>query len=234
MFRVFYDSAWQHPGIAFAGGVPLLLVGLFAWSASRRAQDPDPRRHAWLATFLVLELAILLDAWLTGAWSPLHGGSASIAAAVFVILGDLRFFYLVERQRGEVAPGARNALRALVVALPMSLLVPIAAEVLRRTDPTRFVGSALYVRYEVAALVVMVAYALARMPRAADGADRRRPYVLRLLGIVGAQYALWVVADVLILRGLDLGYLLRVVPNVLYYVVFVPAACLATPAGSST
>ena len=47
----------------------------------------------------------------------------------------------------------------------------------------------------------------------------------RVLGYVAVYYALWASADVLILYGgLDVGWLLRVVPNQLYYAFFVPFA----------
>jgi hypothetical protein len=47
----------------------------------------------------------------------------------------------------------------------------------------------------------------------------------QVLTYVAAYYALWATADVLILyAGLDAGWLLRVLPNQLYYAFFVPFA----------
>ncbi len=236
MFRSLYDSPWQHPGIAFIAGVPLLGFGVLAARAAQRDRDVDPRRRAWLTSFFVLELAILLDAWCTGAWSPFAtGGAAAVAAGVvFVVLGDLRFFYLVERQRGEVASGARATLRALAVASPVSLLVPIGTAIAKQLTSDRLSGHALFLVYELAALGLVVCFALVRMPPTSDGADQRRRYVRRLLAVETTLYASWILADALILSGRDLGYLVRMVPNALYYAAFVPLACLGTPAGSRT
>jgi hypothetical protein len=236
MFRAFYDSPWQHPGIAFACGVPLLAIALLGIRAARRAHDADPRRRAFLLSFLVIELAILVDAFFTGAWSPLppESTAAQAAAAVFVVLGDLRYFYFIERQRGEVAAGSRSALRAMTIALPVSLIVPVGTAVCRGLWPARLQGNFLYFVYELALLVVAVAFALARRPRVTDRADRRRAYVTRLLVLEVVQYATWAIADLLILAGEDIGYLVRVLPNAIYYAAFVPAACLRTPAGSRT
>ena len=112
MFEEIYASAWHHPGIAWIAGVPLLALAVIAMRQGRRAVDPDPRRAAGLWAFVILELAILLDAWFTGALSPVGatGVAAETAAVFFVIVGDLRFFYLVERQRGLARPGIAQSL----------------------------------------------------------------------------------------------------------------------------
>jgi hypothetical protein len=43
-------------------------------------------------------------------------------------------------------------------------------------------------------------------------------------------YVGWALSDVVILVGHDVGYLFRLVPNVLYYAVFVPFALRSAPA----
>ena len=44
-----------------------------------------------------------------------------------------------------------------------------------------------------------------------------------------AQYVLWAGADVVILSGHDVGYLLRLLPNAMYYALFVPFAWWSAP-----
>jgi hypothetical protein len=233
--KAVYDSAWQHPGVAWIAGLPLLGVAVLALLRRRRLGDADPRRRAFVLCFLTLEVAILVDAWLTGVLSPLAGGAATAAAVLFVILGDLRFFYLVERQRGEAAPTARAAARALTVALPVSLIVPIGTAVLTRVDPTTYRGNRLFLCYELALFVIVVVFTLLRRPGRRDGADGRARYVHRLLCFELVQYGLWAVADVLIVYSeLQIGWWLRIVPNALYYVAFVPVATWATPSGAQT
>ncbi len=52
----------------------------------------------------------------------------------------------------------------------------------------------------------------------------------RVTRFVIAYYALWVVADAVILTtGADVAFLLRVLPNVLYYGGLVPAIAWAAP-----
>ncbi|MEZ4253518.1 MAG: hypothetical protein R3B99_35360 [Polyangiales bacterium] len=42
-------------------------------------------------------------------------------------------------------------------------------------------------------------------------------------------YALWATADVVLLLGVELGHLLRIVPNVLYYAVFLVFVAATAP-----
>jgi hypothetical protein len=44
-----------------------------------------------------------------------------------------------------------------------------------------------------------------------------------------AQYALWALADVIILGGHDVGYALRLVPNTMYYVLYLPFVAWSAP-----
>jgi hypothetical protein len=223
VLAIAYPSAWQHPGIAWIAGVPLLAIGTFLLR----------RERVWRWVFLVLQAEILIDAWLTGAWSPLGstGRAAVVASVIFVIGGDLRFFYLVERQRGAAAPGLRPTLRALAIAGPVSLVVPVATAVLAWS------GRRLYLVYEVGLFVVALFFARIRAPQE-PGLAR---YVRRLAGLVCTQYLIWATADALIIYSgeaeggtwlAELGWALRIVANAMYYVLFVPVATWKTPAGS--
>ena len=53
---------------------------------------------------------------------------------------------------------------------------------------------------------------------------RLRNYLRIVLTYVAIYYALWAIADVLIIAGIDLGWALRIVPNQLYYAFWVPFA----------
>jgi hypothetical protein len=48
------------------------------------------------------------------------------------------------------------------------------------------------------------------------------------------QYALWALADVLILSGMSWGFLLRIVPNSLYYAFFLPFVWWTAPREAAT
>ena len=72
-----------------------------------------------------------------------------------------------------------------------------------------------------------------RQVRLARAASRLSPEVSRWLrevtGFVAVQYALWALADAVILWVHPAGFLLRVVPNVLYYGLFVGYVFLRAP-----
>src|SRR5262249_43735398 len=68
----------------------------------------------------------------------------------------------------------------------------------------------LWLAYEIAFVALALWWRARRIPD-------RRPIALRylraVLAYVALYYALWGVADVLILAGVDLGWALRVIPN---------------------
>ena len=72
-------------------------------------------------------------------------------------------------------------------------------------------------------LLGLLAFALARMalPNAATHPHHAQ-FVRRVLGYMAAYYGLWAAADVIILSGYDAGWPVRLVPNQLYYGLFVP------------
>jgi hypothetical protein len=51
-----------------------------------------------------------------------------------------------------------------------------------------------------------------------------RRYAVAVMAFVVVYYVLWVASDALVASGVDAGWALRVVPNVLYYGVLVPFA----------
>jgi hypothetical protein len=215
-FQTLYQSPWHHPGVALlCAGVSLLLL-----LASRHRQPSGFRR-----LYLLLTLAIVADALLTGALSPLpSGGWAATAAAVGgVILGDLRYFYLVERQRQSGSQGGRLA--SLVAALQVAMVVPILTAIGQALWPQLLYGNRLFLLYELSLLGIL----LGHYGRRRRIAGRRGDYVRRLLAFELCQYGLWAAADVLILCGSDLGWGLRLLPNGLYYGAFVPFALLGAP-----
>ena len=216
MFKTAYDSAWQHPGVAWiaAGAFAFLAMGL------RR-----PRTARWRWLFAILQVEIVLDAWLTGARTPLSGGAAENAAIAFVVLGDLRFFYLIW---GQIAD--RRG-RALALAAAVSLIVPAGTGILHAVSP-RFSGNLLYLVYE-AAMVVLV-LAVARIVGRGDASPAVRAYVRRVVWFELTQYLAWVVADALILSGdggavAEAGWALRMIPNAMYYAAFAPWATWTAP-----
>ena len=174
VFESFYYGALHHPLWSW---VSVLLVlgavrGVFG--------DRPPRFHdPFVRTFLVVfALEIALDAWCTGGWTPLgEGGLAQNLAIVFVILGDWRYFVLVERYATDGPPrgGPSPWLRALLWAL----LIPIISGVGTRVFPEFFSSSRwIFLVYELMFLGLALFLGLFVLPRrlaAAPPAVRGHP-----------------------------------------------------------
>jgi hypothetical protein len=222
MFQAIYDSPWHNPVLFLAAGAVLLLA------VARRL----PFLYAYLVLFGV---QLMLDAYLTGGLSPLlpqHEALIGTVAVPFVILGDARFFLLLERYtRAPIdAPTPRAAWLA---AAAWSFLVPVVSYALRTAVPHPFAESRwLFLSYELLFVPVAAAWRFVLVPRRLAGerpdAPRRR-WLTRVADFELGMYASWAFADVVILRGSDLGFALRLVPNVMYYALFLPFVWLTAP-----
>lgn len=223
MFERFYASLWQHPGL-------LVVVPLVFWFLR-------PEVHGFYGFYLRLFLVeTVLDALSTA--PPPLALPASIATSVaiaFVILGDARYFVLVEALCQRGAPAAIVPRLAWARGLLLALVVPTLQATLIQLFPAWFPTSRhTFLVYELLFFAVAAGYHLfAVEPRLAanDGphAPHLRTWLRRITSFSLAYYALWAAADVVIFAGLDAGYLLRVVPNVLYYGVFLPFTLWSCP-----
>lgn len=212
--KALYDSGWHHPFAAYLG-LAVLVVLL--------ARAPRGTFLFRWAAFFGLVLAA--DATITGAWSPLPSSSPLFTplSIAFVILGDARFFFLQER---FARPDA-STLRVTIVAALTSLVVPVTSTLLREVFPLLSEGRWLFLGYELLALAFVLGTWLVRYRPALEAESRR--WLGRVTAIFVTLYALWATADVLILWGVELGHLLRIVPNVLYYAVFLAATVALAP-----
>jgi hypothetical protein len=219
VFERFYTSFWHHPLACWVA-----CAAVSPWLANRRA------RFGLLP--MVLLLGIMADAWFTGAWSPLKSDApmSALLAIVFVIAGDWRFWYLLVRQR--LAKLKRRG-PAIALAVMLSLIMPVvsisAQTALRDRLPT---ARHLFLVYELGFTLLAVA-ALIWVRRAfQEGAVRRWLTWLCVFEIV--QYAGWAAADMVIFTAGDIGFLLRIFPNLMYYAAFVPFAFLTAPDEAKT
>ncbi|MEW5737935.1 MAG: hypothetical protein AB1938_03360 [Myxococcota bacterium] len=218
-WKALYDGPFHHPGLAFAFCLALLLRLLMRF-------PPSPLRRVLL--LLLADTAV--DAFLTGAISPLSGPIARVFAIAFVITGDFRFWVLVERYRAPAASWKGAFLRAL----PLSFVVPVATAIAILGRPDVFSGAdgyqlkPIFLAYESLSCAFLSVLLLTRyVSRRADSAFGW--YLTRLLLLWLVQYGLWVLCDVLILFGHGWALGLRIVPNVLYYGVFLYAATYFAP-----
>lgn len=221
MFQAIYQSPWHSPAAFWAAGIAFL-----AWWS---------RRQAFLVGFFALfTVEILADALASGGWSPLAGTNSPWATPIsiaFVIVGDFRYFLLVERftRRPEGSPREPTSRAAWAAAAALSFVVPVASGVVNQAAQFADVRQT-YLVYEAMFLVLALALRFVVLPRRlADAPLDVQRWLLRLTLFQVVQYGLWALSDVVILRGVDAGFLLRLIPNAMYYALFLPFVAATAP-----
>ncbi len=204
-FEAFYASSLQHPILLWIAAALALVFCL-----TRPGLDPGVKRYC-----VILGALSLLDAWLTSnhvyGVGELSGWLASTLPLFFVLAGDYRYLLLLgaATERGAIQLDTRR----LLAAAALVAIVPIFSQVVDAALPAALVGPrVLFLVYEVS-FIVLTAALMVWHPGA-----RSVPWLAPVSRFVLLYYGLWATADVIILAtGSDLGFLLRVIPNVLYY-----------------
>lgn len=195
----------QHPFLLW------LVAGLaIGFCASREGLSAGLRRYC-----IALGVLSLLDAWLSSSHiigiGGLSGALASVVPLFFVLAGDFRFLlFAVSATSGGGIEWTRGR---TALALGVTLIVPLSTQLVLRLLPSSLdTPRVMFFVYEVA----FVALTLCLLRFHAN--VRNVGWVRRVSRFVVVYYSLWAIADLIILTtGADIGYLLRVVPNVLYY-----------------
>ena len=177
---------------------------------------------------ILFAVETMLDPLCTGPLLRALGAGDGVGTAVmlvFVLLGDFRVYLLLF---GLLAIAAGRTWRdALPGAAAWTLLVPAIAYPLATGLHAAHPGlhaNTIWLIYESLFTAVAVGLRTWVVPRrvAADQ-PALRAFLREALAYVAVYYGLWASADVLIqLAGADAGWLLRVVPNQLYYAFWVP------------
>jgi hypothetical protein len=210
---------------------PALFLPFVAFDLRRRwlRVPVEPAASEFFGIYaLVFTIETMLDPltggpvlrWLGIADAPV----AMVVVFFFVLLGDFRVFVLVFALPALRA--GRGLAQSLVEAAVWTLVVPITTLIIHRAL-TALAGElpaqSMWLIYELGfitmALVLRERVVPARIP---PNAARLHAYLRAVLAYVIGYYALWAAADVLILAGIDWGWALRIVPNQLYYALFVP------------
>lgn len=216
-----YDSLLQHPMLLWVAAIVGLLLAL-----SRCGLTPAVR---WFC--VALTSISLFDAWLTTDDVPgigsLTGAAASLVPLAFVLIGDFRYFFFIESARsdGSLAVSASGLARACAWTLVVPLGSQLVVSLLGSDDPR-----VLFLVYEVLFVLLSAGIAARYLPQHSDALRWTR----RVTVFIIAYYGLWAVSDAIILRtGADWGFLLRMLPNVLYYGGLVPMIAWAAPRDES-
>jgi len=206
-WQEFYYGAWQAPwALLVAPFAFLVFRGVAAAPGAGAAPEARSFVIAWSWIFV---LETMLDPVATGPLAEALGGGAAATALglAFVLLGDFRIWWLVF---GLAAPR-----RGLAPALLATAAVPVAAWLVVRALGLGFgplPGQTLWLVHE-SAFVALAALASRRLSSR---------FARAVLAFAAVYYALWAASDVLILAGVDEGWLIRCVPNQLYYGLTVP------------
>jgi hypothetical protein len=227
-----YSSEWQ--GVWALLPVPaLFLAWVLSAAGRRRAAVGGDARFVWRYAVCFAALTILdpLAGGPLARWLDVSSAAKTAAAFAFVLLGDFRVFALVF--------GLADARRgAFARAAGWTLLVPLADLVLffglmRGLWPAA-PDQWMWLIHELAFLSLALWLRGSRLPAlAAPEPAGHRGYLRRALAYAATYYALWAAADVLILMSVEAGWLLRIVPNQLYYAFWVPFAFFAFPFSGS-
>lgn len=212
VWQAIYDSPLHHPGIAW-----LALAVAAALFASR-----ERFLYGYLA---VLGLAMAADALASSPFVKIPGSLGTAVAVAFVIVGDFRLFLVTERC--AAVPGSRAYFGR---ALALSLVVPLLSTAVRLGVPVVAATARLqFLVYEALFVVLAVGYRVTLSRRLAAATPEVRRWALGVTTFVLVQYALWALADVLVLARFEPGLALRLVPNIMYYALFLPTVYLLAP-----
>lgn len=220
-YESMYWSWWNHPLACWIGAALLLPLVL--------------RRLSFLHAYMVLCLALTCaDAMITGMWSKLGGESSPLFGALsfwFVIVGDWRVHWLVQRQAhsSAAAPwgGGAAAWRAALICLIPTVTLKLANYAFPvALSQTRII----YLSYELIALAIMTVIQGVYLGQWLSGRPASHiKWARGVLAFAQVQYALWALADMIILSGYDVGFALRIIPNVMYYALYLPVVWALAP-----
>jgi hypothetical protein len=216
-YAEFYESFVQHPLLLWGAALVGLVVAL-----SRPGLSGTVRAYC-----VALAAISLFDAWLTSdqvvGIGTLRGAAASFVPLTFVLVGDFRYFLFVEsaKPNGTLCTRPDSFMRAFAWTLLVPLASQIVALAMGSNEPR-----ILFLIYEMLFVMVSIGISRVYLPRRSGALQWTR----RVTRFVIAYYALWAAADALILTmGADAAFLLRVLPNVLYYGGLVPAIAWTAP-----
>lgn len=203
----FYYGAWQQPWALWVAPFAFLVWrGVAAPPGPGARPEAAPFVRLWCTLFA---LETLLDPLATGPLGRALGeGAASTGLGLlFVLLGDFRIWWLAF---GLAAPcaGLRPALLATAAVPVLAWLATQALGAAFGALPAQ----ALWLAHE--SVFLALAAFLARRQ-----SDR---FARAVLAYAVVYYALWAACDALILAGVDEGWLIRCIPNQLYYGLSVP------------
>jgi len=202
----------------------LLLVIVLVAGSSRDAAFADARfLRLYIVTFCV---ETIVDPIATGPITHALGLGETASTGVmlaFVLIGDFRVFLLVSYLTRSERSLRTAALEAGLWTLVVPVFTGISLASLKFVVP-ELPEQVMWLTYELAFVVVVLVLRRRVVPiRLTDENGDLARRLQAVVGYVGCYYALWATSDALTLfGGLDVSWLLRIVPNQLYYGFYLP------------
>ena len=210
MLQQIYDGAAHLPGVTLLSVTLLFLI--------------MGRKLPFMVCFcMFFGWLIALDAWCNGAWSPIPEASRGPFEVFFVMVGDWRYFLLVERYSGKrfAAPGWARS-------IAFAFIAPVVGLITIKTHPS-LDPRITYLVYEITFILIPLAILMFVLPRRRGTDPEDASFLKSLTYFELLQYGLWIIADVLLYLGLSWALNIRLLANVFYYALFVPYAWWRTP-----
>lgn len=182
-----------------------------------------PALYRYLALFAGTTLT---DICIAGHLIPIGSAEAQTAVEyIFVLVGDLRFILLLAyvvyagknmAELEKFRPGGDVLRPALIFTLFTTLIVSALgfARPDLLTQPRH-----KFLAYEATFFILTTLWIFVVLPQKPVAAAERRFLRSAAMPVLGF-YGLWVFADLLILNGRPVGYAVRILPNFLYYSLF--------------
>lgn len=220
-WEAFYRSDLQ--GLYALLVIPALF--LLFWLADTDRGDASASDRFVRVYALVFCLETLLDPIATGPLTRLANlgdGASSAVMLLFVLLGDFRVFLpVLFLTRPQAGLGS-----ALYASALLTTIVPVGAYATYYALGLLLEvhGQVLWIAYELGFLAMALVLRNRVIPQRLAGAEAGVGAALqRATTFAAVYYGLWASADLLIVAaGLDVGWLLRVLPNQLYYGFWIP------------
>jgi mono/diheme cytochrome c family protein len=203
MLEQVYGSAWHLPAVT------LLAVSILFVFMARKV----PFIVGYSTIFAWL---IFLDAWINGALSPIPPGSRTVFEITFIVLGDWRFFLFFERY----SMGGLNAERWFRALLTACITPLLALGLLVATPELNM--RVLFLFFECVMFTIVLIFKFVILPRRRVADAGNQSFVAALTRFELLQYALWIVADILLLSGQSWAMVIRLTANIFYYSLFIP------------
>lgn len=198
------------------------------------------KKPALRTYLLIFSATTLVDILVAGKIIPIANPEVQTSVEyIFVVIGDLRFIILLafliyaQKKMADLEnfrPDGAVIKPALIFMMFASLLVQAIdyAKPGFFSEPRR-----RFLTYELISLTLSFLWVYAVMPQKAV-AEREAKFLRKAALPVFVYYGLWSLADTLILNGIEAGYAIRIVPNLVYYCGFLWWVHLSSRTGFSS